>query len=160
MGLSAKRPNGISGGFSKPVCTLLYQSPEQLFRSSKGYNEKADIWGVGCIFYELLAGNPLFYAAKSQDQLIDLILQRFGEEEFGSWEEGKQTEVFKSHLHRLRKQKTIFQGLKSLVSDENALSLLDLMCSVNPDKRPTASECLKHLFLKDEVDVEPVKFGQ
>ena len=68
LGLSAKKPDGVQGAFLKPVCTLLYQSPEQLFRSPRGYNEKADIWSLGCVLYELLTGCVLDFSVRAHGE--------------------------------------------------------------------------------------------
>lgn len=140
------------GGFSKPVCTLLYQSPEQLFQSQKLYDEKADIWSLGCIFYELLTGKILFYA-KSKDQLIDLMVQQFGREEFDEWEDGKTTEVLKERNHRVKGNKSLWNSIRLKVSDENALCLLDMLCRLNPLKRPNAHEILNHPFFNEGDDL-------
>lgn len=146
LGLSAKKPNGIQGAFYKPVCTLLYQSPEQLFRSPKGYNEKADVWSLGCVLYELLTGHVLFYAAKSKEQLIEMVLRAFGNEQFDDWEDGRQTEVFRQHQHRLKQNNRIWQTLTRSIEDPTALSLLEELCRLNPDKRPSADAILRHPF--------------
>ena len=143
-----KKPSGVVGGFSKPVCTLLYQSPEQLFQSQKLYDEKADIWSLGCIFYELLTGEILFYA-KSKDQLIDLMVQQFGNEEFGEWEEGKLTEVYQQHAHRLKRNKSLWNSVSSKIAEKEALSLLDLLCRLDPQKRPNANVILNHPFFTE-----------
>jgi tetratricopeptide (TPR) repeat protein len=37
-----------------------YRAPEVLSDSVTGFNNKADIWAVGCILYELMTGNKLF----------------------------------------------------------------------------------------------------
>ncbi|KAL7067815.1 protein kinase domain-containing protein [Cryptosporidium serpentis] len=48
------------------VGTPYYMSPEVL---SKGeYNEKSDIWSLGCCMYEVMTGEPPFYA-KSYEEL-------------------------------------------------------------------------------------------
>ena len=156
LGLSVKKSSGGVEGFSKPVCTLLYQSPEQLFQSQKFYDEKVDIWSLGCIFYELLTGEILFYA-KSKDQLIDLMIQQFGTDELGEWEEGKQTEIFKKHAHRLKRNKSLWNSVRSKVHDKNALLLLDVLCRLDPRKRPTANTILNHPFfieMEDESEDE------
>lgn len=54
------------------VGTILYSCPEIV--QSRPYTEKADIWSLGCIIYELMtfkqpfsAGNPLTIANKIVD---------------------------------------------------------------------------------------------
>lgn len=63
LGLALSLPSGVFSA-QHPVCTLLYQSPEQLLHLPSGYGFKADIWGLGCILAELLTGEPLFLAAQ------------------------------------------------------------------------------------------------
>jgi len=45
--------------------TPLYMSPEQL-RSTRSVGPGTDIWSLGCILYELLAGRPAFFAASAE----------------------------------------------------------------------------------------------
>jgi len=52
------------------VGTPLYMSPEQV--TGRNYNEKCDIWSLGCLIYELAALNPPFVASNQYD-LIDKI---------------------------------------------------------------------------------------
>ena len=42
------------------VGTPLYQSPELC--AGKPYNEKSDIWALGCLVYEMATGEPPFSA--------------------------------------------------------------------------------------------------
>lgn len=44
---------------SQLICTLYYRAPELLF-CMKEYDEKVDIWSVGCIFAEMITGDILF----------------------------------------------------------------------------------------------------
>ena len=157
LGLSAKKPDGIQGAFMKPVCTLLYQSPEQLFRSPRGYNEKADIWSLGCVLYELLTGHVLFFAAKSKEQLIDMVVRVFGNEQFDDWEDGRLTEVFRQHQHRLKQSNKYWQTITRTIEDPEALSLLESLCRLNPDKRPSAEEILSHPFLLKSLETSDME---
>ena len=147
MGLSVQRPKGAGKTLFTPVCTLLYQSPEQLFSSANGYNEKADIWSLGCIFYELLTGKVLFHSSKSKDQLVEFLLQGYGAEEFEKWQAGTKTDIFKKHSHRLRKIKSIFNWVRSCVKDPQALDLLEKLLCLDPEVRLSAEEVLNHPFL-------------
>jgi serine/threonine protein kinase len=45
--------------------TPLYMSPEQL-RSTRTVGPATDIWSLGCILYELLAGRPAFFAESAE----------------------------------------------------------------------------------------------
>lgn len=150
LGLSAKRPNGVNGGFLKPVCTLLYQAPEQLFLARNGYNEKADVWSLGCIFYELLTGWVLFSKAKSKEQLIHHFLRDFGCESFDKWEAGCETDLVRSNKHLMKKNKTIFANVRSQIQDQDALNLLERMMELNPDHRLSAEEVLRHPYLASD----------
>lgn len=40
------------------MVTLWYRAPELLY-GSENYNNKIDIWSVGCLFAEILIGRPL-----------------------------------------------------------------------------------------------------
>jgi len=51
----------------------LYMSPEQM-RSSRDVDARTDIWSLGAILYELLAGEPPFNG-ESMTQLVAVILQ-------------------------------------------------------------------------------------
>jgi mitogen-activated protein kinase 15 len=58
------------------VATRWYRAPEVLLGSSS-YNEKADMWSVGCIFAEMLMKMPLFNCNSIVSQ-FEKILQLVG----------------------------------------------------------------------------------
>ena len=63
-------------GMTKTTAVMgspLYMSPEQM-KSSKDVDHRTDIWSLGAIMYELLAGNPPFMA-DTMPQLCLMILQ-------------------------------------------------------------------------------------
>jgi len=51
--------------------TLLYWSPEVI--SKRPYNEKADIWALGCILYECMTLRHPFSRANTVDQVMEKI---------------------------------------------------------------------------------------
>lgn len=60
------------------MVTLWYRPPDVLHGSTH-YTTSIDIWGAGCIFFELLSGEPLFRGMFEQEQL-NLIDQIYGNE--------------------------------------------------------------------------------
>uniref|UniRef100_A0A9J8BRM1 Protein kinase domain-containing protein n=2 Tax=Cyprinus carpio TaxID=7962 RepID=A0A9J8BRM1_CYPCA len=54
--------------FSNEVVTLWYRPPDVLLGSTD-YSTSLDIWGVGCIFYEMITGRPLFPGSTVEDEL-------------------------------------------------------------------------------------------
>ena len=56
FGVSIKLENGLAKTFAG---TLVNMAP-QVLEKRKGYNEKADIWSLGTIFYQMLTGEQLF----------------------------------------------------------------------------------------------------
>ena len=59
------------------VATRWYRAPELLVGDT-GYGRAIDIWAVGCLFSEMLTGEPLFPGESDIDQLY-LVTKCFGE---------------------------------------------------------------------------------
>ncbi|KAF3336136.1 cell division control protein 2 A-like isoform X2 [Carex littledalei] len=57
--------------FTHEVVTLWYRSPEILL-GSKQYSTPIDIWSVGCIFAEMVNGQPLFPGDSEIDQILKI----------------------------------------------------------------------------------------
>ncbi|XP_033746417.1 cyclin-dependent kinase 16-like isoform X1 [Pecten maximus] len=54
--------------YSNEVVTLWYRPPDVLLGSTE-YSTSIDMWGVGCIFYEMACGRPLFPGSTVEDEL-------------------------------------------------------------------------------------------
>ncbi|XP_071815592.1 cyclin-dependent kinase 17-like isoform X2 [Apostichopus japonicus] len=54
--------------FSNEVVTLWYRPPDVLLGSTE-YTTSIDMWGVGCIFFEMVGGRPLFPGSTVEDEL-------------------------------------------------------------------------------------------
>jgi len=48
------------------ITSRYYRAPELLF-GSKNYNSMIDIWSAGCVFAEMLLGQPIFKGKDSAD---------------------------------------------------------------------------------------------
>lgn len=87
----------------------------------KPYDQKSDMWSVGCIVYLLLAGN-LPFMGRSQKELFRKIVIGKYEFEDDSWAD---------------------------ISDE-ARDLVVRLLVTNPDKRISSTECLAHPWLQQD----------
>jgi serine/threonine protein kinase len=54
------------------ICSRYYRAPELIFGSIY-YTTSIDIWSVGCIFAEMLIGDPIFKGENSMGQLIEIM---------------------------------------------------------------------------------------
>ena len=142
------------GMYSKPpfteyISTRWYRSPECLLTDGY-YNYKMDIWGLGCVFYEILTLEPLFPGDDEIDQVnkINYIL--------GSPPNDLFEKFVKNSAHRnefnFEYQKGV--GINKYLShvSSNVVDLIQKMLIYDPDLRPTARECLNHECFKEFVE--------
>lgn len=54
------------------ICSRYYRAPELIF-GNQFYTPTIDVWSVGCIFAEMLTGEPIFKGDNSMNQLIEII---------------------------------------------------------------------------------------
>ena len=148
--------------FTDDIQTRQYRSPEVLLGC--GYDTSADMWSLGCIVFELVTGELLFdpRAGKSWDREEDhlaMMIELMGEFPPKLVQQGKSSaEYFTKrgdlrHIHQLKAW-----GLRDVLRDKYKLSTQDAdelaafvnpMLAIDPDKRATALECLRHPWLAD-----------
>lgn len=54
------------------ISSRYYRAPELIFGATE-YTSAIDMWSAGCVFAELLLGNPLFAGESGVDQLVEII---------------------------------------------------------------------------------------
>jgi glycogen synthase kinase 3 beta len=54
------------------ICSRYYRAPELIFGATN-YTTAIDIWSMGCVFAELLMGQPLFPGDSGVEQLVEII---------------------------------------------------------------------------------------
>ena len=141
-----------SGRLHKPVTTLLYRAPEQVFNVRSGYDMSADVWSLGCVFAELLICEPLFCAAKNFAHFVEILLSRFGKEAFEDWPEVQESEAYQEHKTKLVKDSNIKAYIKTKKPslEPAALDLLSRLLTLNPANRMQASDILAHEYFSSE----------
>uniref|UniRef100_A0A3B3URD6 Cyclin dependent kinase 17 n=1 Tax=Poecilia latipinna TaxID=48699 RepID=A0A3B3URD6_9TELE len=115
--------------YSNEVVTLWYRPPDVLLGSSE-YSTQIDMWGVGCIFYEMAAGRPLFPGSTVEDEL-HLIFRLLGTPTEENWPGISTIEEFKSYNFPKYKPQPLINHAPRLDSDGIELLLAFLRVSVN-----------------------------
>ncbi|KAK2960304.1 putative MAPK/MAK/MRK overlapping kinase [Blattamonas nauphoetae] len=141
------RPIDSKQPFSEYISTRWYRAPECLLTDGY-YSFKMDIWGLGCVFFEILMLFPLFPGKDEIDQIhrIHTVLGSPSEEYLSKIKKSK-------HMH-FSFPKTNGSGLKKLLkaSSDTLVDLLTKMLEYDADKRYTARQCLQHPFFSDLWD--------
>ena len=111
----------------------------------KKYNEKIDIWGVGCVFAELIEGVPLFPGINDLDQL-GKILKTLGPPTSEKWPSIKELPDYNKMLwNSVDTETNSFDKLIHRASPL-ALDLIKKMIIYDPDKRISSKNSLQHPY--------------
>ncbi|KAF1982230.1 cmgc/cdk/pitslre protein kinase [Aulographum hederae CBS 113979] len=142
------------------VVTLWYRAPELLLGAEQ-YDDKIDMWSVGCIFGELLKKEPLFMGKNEVDELSK-IFTLCGPPTLHSWPTFRRlpnarhiqfpptppnltpTEVKSMTTPSPLPLRTHFPLLTN-----SGTALLSALLSLDPLTRPSASEVLKHPYFEE-----------
>lgn len=130
--------------YSNEVVTLWYRPPDVLLGSSE-YSTQIDMWGVGCIFYEMAAGRPLFPGSTVEDEL-HLIFRLLGTPTEENWPGISSIEEFKSYSFPKYKPQPIINHAPRL--DSEGIELLLSFLRYESKKRISADEAMKHSYFR------------
>ena len=125
------------------ICTRWYRAPECILKSNN-YNEKVDIWALGCIMAELYNLRPLF-PGKSEFDQIETIFKILGTSKFMEWNIGMEL-INKLGIIPPKYSGVNFGNLFSDIS-EDALNFMELIFQYDENKRPSAAELLNHPYM-------------
>eukprot|EP00117_Sycon_ciliatum_P018166 scpid69173/ scgid16883/ Cyclin-dependent kinase 16; Cell division protein kinase 16; PCTAIRE-motif protein kinase 1; Serine/threonine-protein kinase PCTAIRE-1 len=128
--------------YSNEVVTLWYRPPDVLL-GSVNYSGTIDMWGVGCILFEMVLGRPPFPGSNVEDQLM-LIFRALGTPTPTSWPGIDKNQEFLAvdYPPYLR------HDLGTLVPrmEPEGIALMDALLVYRPELRPTAKEAMKHPY--------------
>lgn len=141
-GIHSKQP------YTEYISTRWYRSPECLLTDGY-YNYKMDIWGIGCVFFEISALFPLFPGKNELDQ-INKIHNVLGTPP------QKILEEFRAHASHMEinfppKEGTGIDRNIAHMSPE-AKDLINKMLKYNAEERITAKEALAHPYFREFIE--------
>ncbi|KAL3119050.1 hypothetical protein niasHT_003833 [Heterodera trifolii] len=132
--------------YTAEVVTLWYRPPDVLLGSTD-YSTHIDMWGVGCILFEMLARKPMFPGNKVEDQL-DLIYRKLGTPTPQLHPRLCALPAFNCHPRHLRRHSPrALVCLASRITHERA-DLLQRLLAYEDKNRLSALEAMRHPFLK------------
>ena len=145
---------GLARGYGIPVknlthevVTLWYRPPDVLL-GNKTYGTTVDMWSIGCIFAEMVNGKPLFTGNTESGQLKKIFeIKGTPNENYASQlkelpEWGVGDNNFENYPEKSFKE--IFPNL-----DSEGINLMQKFLHLEPEKRISAEEALKHPFFDD-----------
>eukprot|EP00359_Climacostomum_virens_P006888 CAMPEP_0204915778 /NCGR_PEP_ID=MMETSP1397-20131031/13721_1 /ASSEMBLY_ACC=CAM_ASM_000891 /TAXON_ID=49980 /ORGANISM="Climacostomum Climacostomum virens, Strain Stock W-24" /LENGTH=398 /DNA_ID=CAMNT_0052087985 /DNA_START=1606 /DNA_END=2802 /DNA_ORIENTATION=+ len=143
-GIYSKQP------YTEYISTRWYRAPECLLTDGY-YNYKMDIWGVGCVFFEVLALFPLFPGTNELDQVnkIHNILGTPEPDLLRAMQEKA------SHMDFDFPPKT-GSGIDHLIPhvSKDARELIGLMLTYDSEQRLSARQALKHPYFNEQREQE------
>ncbi|CAB3405897.1 unnamed protein product [Caenorhabditis bovis] len=126
------------------VATRWYRAPE-IMLNWMHYTQTVDVWSVGCILAELVSGRPLFPGDDHIDQLTRIMnLVGTPSEDFWSKIQSEEARNYIKNRPPLPRQdlSIIFP-----FSSPDAIDLLERMLVLDPDKRISVDDALRHDYL-------------
>ncbi|CAJ0941154.1 unnamed protein product, partial [Mesorhabditis belari] len=152
FGLARLFLHDVDRPYTNRVITLWYRPPELLLGEEK-YGPSVDVWSVGCILGELYNKKPLFQGQTEQSQL-DLITKICGSPTPQNWPDVANLPLYPTFIAKRVHPRNLKTALAFI--PRATLELLDKLLALDPKKRPTCSEALRHPFVAN-IDPNKVK---
>ena len=151
------------------INTRQYRAPEVILECCK-WNEKSDIWSIACILIELYCGELLFATHDNIEHLCliekvcgffpkwmirntkDLSLKNL----FNINESSDKCKIYFFIINQKKIKSALHEQLTLrdiiLNKDKVFCDFLEFLLQIEPDKRPSCEEALKHNFFKVSFD--------
>ncbi|BBN01677.1 renal tumor antigen [Marchantia polymorpha subsp. ruderalis] len=138
-GVYSKQP------YTEYISTRWYRAPECLLTDGY-YNYKMDMWGVGCVFFEIISLFPLFPGNNELDQ-IQKIHKILGTPPAQLLEKMKR----RSQHADFKFPQQDGTGIGRLIPHASpaCVELLNRLLAYNPDDRLSARQALRHIYFKE-----------
>ncbi|XP_042264666.1 cyclin-dependent kinase 17-like isoform X6 [Thunnus albacares] len=134
--------------YSNEVVTLWYRPPDVLLGSTE-YSTPIDMWGVGCIFYEMITGRPLFPGSTVEDEL-HLIFRILGTPTEETWPGITTSEEFKTYNFPKYHAEPLVNHAPRI--DNDGHDLLSVLLQFEAKKRVSAEDALRHTYFRSLGD--------
>lgn len=134
--------------YSHEVVTLWYRPPDVLLGSTD-YTTSLDIWGVGCIFTEMVAGVATFPGMKDAVDQLDRIWRVLGTPTDETWEGVSSYPNYDYHSFNKYPRQRLSQVIPKLAHIPYAEHLAEQLLQLQPEKRISAIIAMRHNYFED-----------
>ncbi|XP_035488523.1 cyclin-dependent kinase 18 [Scophthalmus maximus] len=128
--------------YSNEVVTLWYRPPDVLLGSTE-YSTPIDMWGVGCILFEMATGRPMFPGATVKEEL-HLIFRLIGTPTEESWPGISGSEEFRSYLFPQYRPQALINHVPRL--DTEGMDVLSVLLLYDTRSRISSEAALRHPY--------------
>ncbi|XP_034027704.1 cyclin-dependent kinase 16 isoform X3 [Thalassophryne amazonica] len=130
--------------YSNEVVTLWYRPPDILLGSTD-YSTHIDMWGVGCIFYEMSTGRPLFPGSTVEEEL-HFIFKLLGTPTEKSWPGISSNKEFVTYNYPQYRAERLSHHTPRSVLNSDGVELLSKFLQFEGKKRISADDSMKHHY--------------
>ncbi|KAK8815191.1 hypothetical protein WA158_003403 [Blastocystis sp. Blastoise] len=146
--------------YTQQVVSLGYRAPELLVnpRESKVlYDDKLDMWSVGCIFYELLTRTP-FVSLKQGNGEMEALIKIIKQIGYPPPEyDGFKNTCWNNELNKVKNVRSNLRTVLPAIAiaspvylSEQGMDLLLKLLAWDPKQRITAEEALQHPYFQEK----------
>lgn len=128
--------------YSNEVVTLWYRPPDVLLGNTD-YDHSIDMWGVGCIFFEMASGRTLFPGSSVRQQLY-LIFSCLGAPNRYNWPEVMTNHEYQRYNFPAFRPEKMVHRVPRL--DADGMNLLMKFLRYRPSERISAEQARRHSF--------------
>src|SRR3989338_3366059 len=138
FGMADYNNKGLSGNIS----TLWYRAPEILIHEN--YNEKIDIWSLGCIFVFIISKNIIFKGETEINQLINILKKlRTNNSKYLSF-----LSKYNCKLSVNNDISTFTEYLTNIIESSDLIDLLLNIFQLDPSKRFSINDVCMHPYFR------------
>ncbi|KAL0585217.1 Cyclin-dependent kinase 18 [Plecturocebus cupreus] len=130
--------------YSNEVVTLWYRPPDVLLGSTE-YSTPIDMWGVGCIHYEMATGRPLFPGSTVKEEL-HLIFRLLGTPTEETWPGVSASSEFRTYSFPRYLPQPLINHAPRL--DTDGIHLLSSLLLYESKSRMSAEAALSHPYFR------------
>ncbi|XP_077997140.1 cyclin-dependent kinase 14-like [Glandiceps talaboti] len=131
--------------YSHEVVTLWYRPPDVLLGSTT-YSTQLDMWGVGCIFIEMLQGYAAFPGIKDSYDQLDRIFRVLGTPSEETWPGITELPHYRQGLFHIYYSQRLTSVTPRLHTSPGASDLAARFLQLIPLKRISATEAMRHTY--------------